>query len=57
MCIYIINGQSYIPCHLGLKRLGPSGWQVTDPRAATCLSNEIKQTKNKQTVQQHFSNS
>lgn len=56
-CEYIckMNGQSYIPCHLGLKRLGPSGWQVRDPRATICLSNEIKQTK-KQKISKQYNN-
>ena len=32
--------QTYIPCHLGLKRLDPGRQQITDPTATICLSNE-----------------
>lgn len=30
----------YIPCHLGLKRLNPSGWQIRGQTAAICLPKE-----------------
>lgn len=33
------KGATHIPCHLGLKRLDPSGWQMIDPTATLCLSN------------------
>lgn len=42
-------GMPYIPCHLGLKRLDPSGWQMSDPRATICLSNK----KNNKNERQH----
>lgn len=35
-----MSGLPSIPCHLGLKRLDPSGWQMIDPTATICLSNE-----------------
>lgn len=43
--LHAITGLPYIPCHLGLKRLDPSGWQMIDPTATICLSNEKRQKK------------
>lgn len=57
------NQLSYVPCHLGLKHLDPSGCQTIDPTATICLSNEkrkktyYKHPSTKQTVlHQHFRN-
>ncbi len=54
--LHDMSGLPYIPCHLGLKRLDPSGWQMIDPTATICLSNENdkiqhKHPSMKQTVQ------
>lgn len=44
-----MKGLPYTPCHLGLKRLDPSGWQMIDPTATICLSIE-KMTKTKDNI-------
>lgn len=42
---YSMTLMDYIPCHLGLKRLDPTGWWMTDPTATICLSVEKKKHK------------
>lgn len=43
----------YIPCHLGLKHLDPSGWQMADPTATICLSNNKKKKREDKDKRQH----
>lgn len=51
-----INQLSYVPCHLGLKHLDPSGCQTIDPTATICLSNEKRKKIYYKYLSKHFRN-